>query len=681
MKGGLIFFLFCVQYSQAIIYHLNDTEYNEMPPLFFLEPYESCLLARGGAGVYCTASLELLPPDQPSQLFSTIIEYSARTTTHFNHSRLSRGICLTETCTDYYPGETADRRLALEACLNDTFYKQYQLKVQVTDSSCHTKHDKTTTDAADVLVAVGLAVLVALNLVGTVWDHYYPSEKESLWSCFSITRNWRKLVASSASTGSRSERLQGLYGLRCMLMVFVIQAHSMLPLFQSIENSHFMEKSYNEERYQTLSFFGLLVQGFFVMSGMLLTFNLQLEQEKSDSSWQTVRKSILHRWIRLIAPYAVVVALTATWLRQWTSLDAWHGSVGVGPLWHSIAMTEVEDCRRYWWQNLMFLNNYVSESSICALHCWYLAADFQLYILGVCACALVSGRRRALVLLVLFAAGVLGSAAHTALQDLDGVMMITPETARTNFVSNPTFTHTYTRGHTNVASFVLGLGLGLLVYRWLTTERQFQLRPVHRWLLLTSVPGVFGMIWLCCVFYSEGPRASLTTRVLVGALMKPVVGGFFALLIIGMVFRLENIYRRFLEWPGWTVPATLSYCTYLVHLPLIKIISGTKTNTSHASFLHLLELMVSSIALSLFIALPLYLLVEAPMRPLIKLLDKRSPRGARGARGAKEARGARGARGTNGDKLDDNNSSQTKKHLDVNGKIASENHMNRSKGD
>jgi hypothetical protein len=46
--------------------------------------------------------------------------------------------------------------------------------------------------------------------------------------------------------------------------------------------------------------------------------------------------------------YAVVIAF----------VTSWYIHMGEGPMWNTLIGTEVEDCRRHWWINLLYFNNY-----------------------------------------------------------------------------------------------------------------------------------------------------------------------------------------------------------------------------------------------------------------------------------------------------------------------------------
>jgi hypothetical protein len=56
---------------------------------------------------------------------------------------------------------------------------------------------------------------------------------------------------------------------------------------------------------------------------------------------------ILHNF-RLTPVYAVIIAFGAVWYIHMSE----------GPMWNSVVGIATENCRRHWWINLLYLNNY-----------------------------------------------------------------------------------------------------------------------------------------------------------------------------------------------------------------------------------------------------------------------------------------------------------------------------------
>lgn len=67
-----------------------------------------------------------------------------------------------------------------------------------------------------------------------------------------------------------------------------------------------------------------------------------------------------------------VIGLYATWMPK----------LGDGPIWNSRMQLEQERCLNSWWKNLLYINNYVGNESLCMFQSWYLATDTQLFILA-----------------------------------------------------------------------------------------------------------------------------------------------------------------------------------------------------------------------------------------------------------------------------------------------------------
>ncbi|XP_068620639.1 nose resistant to fluoxetine protein 6-like [Battus philenor] len=390
----ILSFFFCS--SSAVIYQLNETEYIRMPPLFHLDPYERCILKKGG--IYCTVEVDLVADDH-NDLLQLIKEYSERTETHYNHTRLHHGICVTNLCKPYLDqNPEADLKLTIEKCLNDTFEKEYGLKTRINDDVLCSNKERDwfkKLETGDIIVAVICLSLIILNLCGTAYDllfmkkenledseHPYTVEirfKEDP-SCFcepGVDQTVIHLVAQCPAFGGL--RLE--FECRALTIAFVIIEHSLLPFVMVPDNVHFFEKTYKQHLYHLLMDATVLVQTFFVISGCLLAYHIQMYGEKEKITWKLIPKGILLRWLRLTPSYAIVLIVTMTWFRF----------AGSGPLWHTLTDGDVENCRRYGWKNLLYINNYFDQVQ-CMGHTWYLAADMQLFVLGTFTLVLAKNR-------------------------------------------------------------------------------------------------------------------------------------------------------------------------------------------------------------------------------------------------------------------------------------------------
>ncbi|CAF4876770.1 unnamed protein product [Pieris macdunnoughi] len=146
-----------------VIIVFSDTELDRFPPVYYLDDYDKCLLKPHA--VYCTVDAYLVS-DTPSDLLTIIQEYSQHRYTHFNHSYITYGVCLTSTCINY---TNLDRKQNLEKCLNETLLKDYSLKARVRELSC-AKRDEFQVDALDIVAAFIFFSILLINVIGTVDD-------------------------------------------------------------------------------------------------------------------------------------------------------------------------------------------------------------------------------------------------------------------------------------------------------------------------------------------------------------------------------------------------------------------------------------------------------------------------------------------------------------------------------
>ncbi|XP_073953514.1 uncharacterized protein [Choristoneura fumiferana] len=106
---------------------------------------------------------------------------------------------------------------------------------------------------------------------------------------------------------------------------------------------------------------------------------------------------------------------------------------------------------------------------------------------GLFVCLACRGaRRRAAALATLLVAATVVVAAHTYFQDLDAVVIQSPEKYRNLYATDDTFRLLYSRGHTNLSTYVLGLAAGFLTYHWQQEGKDMSRFKKYRW-----------FVWLC----------------------------------------------------------------------------------------------------------------------------------------------------------------------------------------
>ncbi|CAB3219736.1 unnamed protein product [Arctia plantaginis] len=367
-------------------------------------------------------------------------------------------------------------------------------------------------------------------------------------------------------------------------------------------------QAYDDPLKQLLFNGSLVTHTFFIMSSFLLAYNFMLHTEKHPIRWMHLPKGIILRWLRLTPPYALVLGTIVTWMRH----------MHQGPMWGLVVVSEADACRQYWWAQFLYINNYVYDDALCMPQTWYLAADTQLFCLGLLVCVLArTCKARVVTLTGLMVVALAIVAGQTYFQDLEAVVIQSPESYRNLYATNDTFRLLYARGHTNISTYVLGLAAGFLTYRWQNGKGLDKYKK-YRWVSWVCFPLGVAVILSGGLMYRDEGRPPTSLRVLYATLYKPIFQMIVIGIIVPSVFKLENVYRGIIEWRGFTWTGRVSYSAFLLHTLFQRGLTGAQTSPTHMSDYYVITVLAASIFLSYLCAAILWLVLEAPAASLIR---------------------------------------------------------------
>eukprot|EP01097_Dermamoeba_algensis_P005265 TRINITY_DN3341_c0_g1_i1.p1 TRINITY_DN3341_c0_g1~~TRINITY_DN3341_c0_g1_i1.p1 ORF type:complete len:724 (+),score=220.57 TRINITY_DN3341_c0_g1_i1:71-2242(+) len=184
---------------------------------------------------------------------------------------------------------------------------------------------------------------------------------------FSILYNLPRLLDS----GGRGQ-MTSLNGARVVSICWVILCHTFIWSQADTVDILRAFKSISTFSFQVISNGWSSVDSFFFLSGFLVAFlSIKELKKKGKIPWFLF---YFHRIWRLTPVYMFVVFLTITVEPQWL----------MGP--NSVAMNEADSCKKYWWTNLLYINNFYPSSeqgvAACVGVSWYLANDMQMFIVS-----------------------------------------------------------------------------------------------------------------------------------------------------------------------------------------------------------------------------------------------------------------------------------------------------------
>lgn len=101
-----------------------------------------------------------------------------------------------------------------------------------------------------------------------------------------------------------------------------------------------------------------IIQTYLTVSGFLLSVQFfEFIEKQSKFNIHYLWKGVLYRYVRLVPVYAFLIFYNATWLLKMQD----------GPIWNHEVEPEQTYCRRNWWTNLLFVNNYVHRTEPVSL--------------------------------------------------------------------------------------------------------------------------------------------------------------------------------------------------------------------------------------------------------------------------------------------------------------------------
>lgn len=182
---------------------------------------------------------------------------------------------------------------------------------------------------------------------------------------FSVIKNWKTLIEPA---NKNFINLQPLDGLRAYFVSGIIFSHTntYIRCLSFVYGEVNIEDSALGFSVSTFS-----VQTFFVLAGFLTAYVFLNEVAKVDKiNFRLFFIGIARRYARFAPMAAIVTLIHATLLYR----------LGDGFLWNVAVFRERHNCRTNWWQNMLFVTNYVQMDEMCVGPLWYLSCDFWLRI-------------------------------------------------------------------------------------------------------------------------------------------------------------------------------------------------------------------------------------------------------------------------------------------------------------
>ncbi|CAL8341046.1 unnamed protein product [Arctogadus glacialis] len=409
-------------------------------------------------------------------------------------------------------------------------------------------------------------------------------------------------TTSSSSTSSSADPV-GSYasvnGIRILSLLWIICGHStQLSAWNNLDNEKEWKKTVESSPLYVFAFSGpvyLGVDTFLLLGGLLSARSLlgSIQRAEDNLSRGLVAHFIFKRFKRVQPLHLFIVCLSI----------GFYSVVQRGAFWF-IAEDQVINCKKYWWSNLLLVNNLFTITDICAPWTWYLSLDFQFYLTTPLLIYLYRLNRYVLLVvsaLLLLLSG-LASAVITALLQL-------PVHQPTTLTYESYFQYYYNKPYTRYGPYLIGILLGI----YITTRRDQLLK--HQWqAVLGWVSCLVGMAAVVVLAYvlKDVPAHPSVAHALYQGVHRPLWALSVAWIILACEEGYGGLVHSLLSLGVWAPLSHISFSCYLIHPFLIILYNGKQETTMHFTNFNFMYLFLGHVTLTLAAGYVLTVLVEKP---------------------------------------------------------------------
>ncbi|XP_043475080.1 nose resistant to fluoxetine protein 6-like [Leptopilina heterotoma] len=554
-----------------------------------------------------------------------------------NENIITLGLCLPATCTMGEIGLILNKTFQERTLLIGDLYKADFKLVEIKDLT----EDKLLMSARRIFILIVFSFMLLLMLMGTIYDvlvhqRYLKIGKkfvcfenniannnesketskclesitmekhcQSIWEkvllCFSIYTNTKIIF----TTKLNSDSIPIVHGLRFLGMAWIIMIHTIFYMSDYADNKPWSWRVSEGFTVQIISNSTLSVDTFFFLSGFLVAY-LYLNEKRKKIDKQPINYSrkiseffgaVLKRFLRLTPAYMMVVGIVEV-------NSAWYGEVS------QFYMSErpQDVCAKYWWRNILYINNLFGRDKMCMSWSWYLSNDMQFFIIGtfllilssVCFCV-------ASTLLILIMIGSIGITGY-----ISYIYGYVPTMDAQYHMLDVLYDPPWTR----IGPYVVGMITAYILIR-LNNKLPLKTRTVVICWLLGSSCNIFVLfgIWKRYI--------SIFSAAFYVGFSRTIWAVGLSWLLIACCTRHGGIVNKILSFRGWIPLSRLTYCAYLLNPFIINSIFLHSETSQHVDFISNCTTFLGVFGVTYLCSYVLTLMLETPNILLMRLLVKR----------------------------------------------------------
>ncbi|XP_022113117.2 nose resistant to fluoxetine protein 6-like [Pieris rapae] len=431
--------------------------------------------------------------------------------------------------------------------------------------------------------------------------------KLSVWSELLLSFSMKANILQIFDQSVGADTVPVVHGLRSLSMVWVIFGHTCIVVFKYADNTALraiLEKSF---WFQLIISAVYSVDTFFCLGGMLVSFlyfrtNAKGKLERLTKGRRKFTAGVLqflglmgYRFARLTAPYLFmlgVVEVTMKWFA--------HNAVFDPP-----AMDH-ETCPKYWWRNLLYINTLFPVDQMCMLWSWYLSDDTQFY--AVSAILLILATSQFKLSLILTGVFFLSSLFTTGYVSWTSQHIPNSEDPFTQFDK------IYDKPWTRLGPYLVGMATGWILFKTNLKIRMSRIWAIVGWVVCTGT-------LLFLIFGLYRTELSVGSAAVYSALSHSLWAACIGWIIIACSTGHGGWVRPLLSAPVLYPFSRVTYCAYLVHPVVLRVVAMYLTHPIHLGEMLVFVLFLGLTVISYFLAFVISVAFEAPIVTMLKIVS------------------------------------------------------------
>ncbi|XP_011631950.1 nose resistant to fluoxetine protein 6-like [Pogonomyrmex barbatus] len=376
--------------------------------------------------------------------------------------------------------------------------------------------------------------------------------------------------------------------------------HIIKIVFLYADNKVWTSKVTSNFIFQIVTNASLSVDTFFFLSGFLMSyFYLKDKMDKNRMQPLTFRAKlneflimVIRRFIRLTPAYVMTLLisqLSSTWLDK------------ISPFY--LYERPHENCPKYWWKNLLYINNFSPIKNMCMSWSWYLSADMQFFIIGLA--LLILSTTYFVIAVVILVSLLIGSIIFTGY--LSYIYEFIPTFDEQQRLADVLYFPSWVR----ISPYIIGIIIGYISIR-LNGKFVLKRRTV---ILCWCLGSACNLSMLFGIYKRQVPILYSTFYI---AFHRGIWAIGIAWIVIACLTQHGGIINDILSFKGWVPFSRLSYCAYLINPFIIHFFHLQTERSVHFELISMIVTSIGFLGIIYFCSYILSLLAETPYSLLLR---------------------------------------------------------------